>query len=95
MRYLPRYSFSANSNDPAMATNTSMRGLKIATNNGPLMAKHHEISIPIKPEPTTPYIHNQLSLEKGIAKSANTDKQKLSELKEYLRSEINKWLAEH
>ena len=72
-----------------------MRGLKIATNNGPLMAKHHEISIPIKPEPTTPYTHNQLSLEKGIAKSANTDKQKLSELKEYLRSEINKWFAEH
>jgi len=47
--------------EPAKATITSIRGLKIEANNGPLMRMHHEITTTIIPETTKPYNTTQLT----------------------------------
>lgn len=37
-----------------MATTTSINGLKMDANRGPLVRTHHDISVTIKPEATIP-----------------------------------------
>lgn len=56
--YLPKCNFSLRSKEPAIATSTSNRGLKIDTNSGPLIRTQHMEHTIISPEPIIPYILN-------------------------------------
>lgn len=59
--YLPKYRFSSNIKEPAMATSTSIRGLKAEVYSGPLIPTHHAMTITIIPEATIPCKNTKLN----------------------------------
>ena len=58
--YLPRYNFSSSNKEPKMATNMSMIGLKLDTNNGPLIFIHHTVRHIASPEHPIPYTYHTI-----------------------------------
>lgn len=61
-KYLPTRKFSSSTNGPAIATITTIKGLKADTNKGPLMRTDHATSVNITPVANTPCTYVKLLL---------------------------------